>query len=381
MELRCARLVNCANLLALKLSGRVIMQFETSKLSKAKRNITITAVLLAFVFGILYFQVWKKPVTVESGIANNYLTFKGHSDRIWEAAFSPDGELLASGSVDGIVNIWQKKDGQIVRVLRHPAGITSLAFSPDGSSLATSSYDSNVRLWRVADGALLKTFSGDSKTVWTVAFSPDGRTLASGGEDAAIKLWDVNQGSLLRTLKGHSLNIWAVAFSPDGSRLASGSFDRQIKIWNVADGQLIRTISGHSQAVLSVTFSQDGQSLASGGDDSTAKLWNVADGSLIRSFQGDSEHIYSVALSPDGKWLLTGGRDRNSLGELLQNFFGTSDSNKWVTVRLWNLADGKLLQTFADHSNDVFSVAFSPDGKWFASGSEDKTVSLWHFSQ
>ncbi len=128
-------------------------------------------------------------------------------------------------------------------------------------------------------------------------------------------------------------------------------------------------------------FSKDGQRLASGGDDSTAKLWNANDGSLIRTFAGDSEHIYSVALSPNGKWILSGGRDKNALGEIIQNFFGASDSNKWVTVRLWNLEDGKLIHTFAHHSNDVFSVAFSSDGAWLASASEDKTVSVWHLSQ
>jgi WD40 repeat protein len=182
---------------------------------------------------------------------------------------------------------------------------------------------------------------------------------------------------LLRTLAGHSLNIWSVAFSPDGGQLASASFDRKINIWNVPDGKLIKTLDGHTQAVLSVMFSRDGRYLASCGDDSTVKLWNTGDWSLIRSFGGDSEHMYSVAFSPDGKKILSSGRDRTMLGELWQNFFGASDSNKGVTVRLWNSEDGSLMQTFSHHSNDVYSVAFSPDGAWFASASEDKTVSVW----
>lgn len=351
------------------------------KLGKGKIIIPIIAILLLFTFVILYFQIWKKPIEINSGIAKHHLTFTGHSDVVWKAVFSPDGELIASASVDKTVKIWQKKDGQIIRTLQHPTGITALAFSSDGNYLATSSYDSNVRLWQVSDGALLKTFAGNGQTLWTVAFSPDGNTIATGGEDKSVKLWNVNDGSLLRTLEGHSLNIWWVAFSPDSSKVASASFDTNIKIWSVDDGQLIRTISGHTQAVLSVSFSKDGQYLVSSSDDSTAKLWNANDGKLIRSFQEDSEHIYSVAISPDGKRLLTGGRDRNIVGEFIQNFFGASDTNKWVTVRLWNIEDGKLIQTFTDHSNDVFSVAFSPDGKWIATAGEDKSVNVLQLTQ
>lgn len=173
------------------------------------------------------------------------------------------------------------------------------------------------------------------------------------------------------------MNIWSVAFSPDGARLASGSFDEKILLWNVNDGQLIITLAGHTEAVLSVEFSKDGRYLVSCGDDSSVKLWNVAEGNLIRSFGGDAEHMYSVAFSPDGKRILSGGRDRSTLGELWQNFFGTSEANKGVTVRLWNSEDGGLMQTFSYHTNDVFSVAFSPDGAWFACASEDTTVSVW----
>jgi WD40 repeat protein len=342
--------------------------------------LAVLTILLAF-WGIFSYDLWLQPPQVNNGIGTLHQTFSAHSEHLWSVMFSPQGETLASAGVDGSVKIWQRDDGKVIRELKHPMGITFLAYSPDGNYLATASYDAQVRLWRVSDGLLTKTFSGHANTVWSVAFSPDGNTLASSGEDKTIRLWNVNQGDLRKTLEGHSLNVWSVAFSPDGNRLASGSFDETIKIWNVKTGELESTISGHSEAVLEVAFSPDGQILASGSDDKTVKLWHTQDGSLIRTLTGGSECVFAVAFSPDGRQLLSGSRDRSAIGEIRQHVFGESEKSKGATVRLWNVEDGKLMQTFAQHTNDVHSVAFSPDGKWLASAGEDKRVCLWRLSE
>ncbi|MDQ1525103.1 MAG: hypothetical protein QOE47_3027, partial [Pyrinomonadaceae bacterium] len=148
------------------------MQAETKRGGAWKRILAVTAALLLLLtLGLLFFQAWQTPVKVDSGLAKHHLTFTGHAERLFEVQFSPNGELLASGGVDGAVNIWRKQDGQVVRTLAHPAGVTALAFSPDGTYLATASYDAQVRLWRVADGTLQKTFSGHTNTVWAIAYS------------------------------------------------------------------------------------------------------------------------------------------------------------------------------------------------------------------
>jgi WD40 repeat protein len=356
------------------------MNVANRKNPRLKKIVLVAGSLFLAFFVLFSYDLWIQPRQVNNGIGTLHRTFSAHSERLWSVMFSPKGETLASGDVDGNVKIWQRDDGKVIRELKQPMGITYLAYSPDGDYLATASYDSQVRLWRVSDGLLMQTFSGHANTVWCVAFSPDGRTLASSGEDKTIRLWDVKQGNLLNTFEGHSLIVWSVAFSPDGNHLASGSFDETVKIWKLHTGELERTITGHSEAILEVAFSPNGQILASGSDDKTVKFWNVQDGSLIRTLSGGSECVYAVAFSPDGKQLLSGSRDRSAIGEIRQNFLGASEENRGVTVRLWNVEDGNLMQTFTQHTNDVHSVAFSPDGKWIASTGEDQRVCIWRLN-
>ena len=304
-------------------------------------------------------------------------TLSSRSSEGRQVAFSPNSQVVAASNVDGTVSFYGTSDGKLVRVVKHPFGVTSIAFSPDGESLASAGYDNEVRLWRVADGALIRTLKGTNKTVWAVAFSPAGDRLASAGEDSTVRIWDPRTGALLHTLKGHTRNVWTVAFSPEGRLVASGSFDKTIRIWRVDTGALVRTLTGSGEAVVHIDFSPDGSLLASGGDDRLIRLWRVKDGSVARILTG-SDHVYSVAFSRDGQWLASGGRGRGNIGTAWQYFFG----NKLLggnakTIRLWRLSDGALQAELAGHSDDVWSVALSDDGQWLASSGEDGQVKLW----
>lgn len=305
-------------------------------------------------------------------------TFADHAPPGREVAFSPDGGLVASSGADGIVTLRRVPDGVLVRTLEHEGGATALAFSPDGGSLATVGYDGALRIWTLGSLAGPRTFPGHRGTAWTVAWSPDGRSIATGGEDSTVRIWRAEDGAVLHTMRGHARNVWSVDFSPDGRLLASGSFDKLVKIWDVETGTLVRTLAGSGEAVVHLAFSPDGATLVTGGDDNMARLWRVADGAPIRTFPVGN-HVYSVAFTPDGQWLATAGRARSAVGT-----FAHQLADRWTGeatgIRIWRVADGTLHQTISGHRDDVWSVAFSANGRWMASSSEDGTTKLWQLA-
>jgi WD40 repeat protein len=320
------------------------------------------------------------PARAQSVSVAAVRAFTVHAPPAREVGFSPDGALLAVSSADGTIDLRRVADGAVARTLRHAGGVTAVAFSPDGRWLAGASYDGTVTLWSVADGAPARTLRGHAGTVWTVAFSPDGERIASGGEDRTVRLWRVGDGAALRTLAGHSRNVWSVAFTPDGRRVVSGSFDDTVRVWSVADDVPPLVLTGHTQAVVGVAVSPDGRWIASSGDDSSIRLWRADDGRLVRTIDVGN-HTYKVAFSPDGRWLAAGGRARGAIGTFWHQLVGNNlSASPGPSLRLFRVSDGTLQQAVAAHGDDVWSVAFSRDGRWLSTSSEDGTVKLWTVS-
>ena len=279
-----------------------------------------------------------------------------HAGGIWSVAWSGDGRMLASGSDDGTVRLWEVASGISLHILRgHRGGIWSVAWSEDGR-LASGSEDGTVRLWDAVSETSLYILEGHANWVWSVAWSGDGRVLASGGGDGTVRLWDTTSGALLRVLEDHTDWIWNVMWSRDGRSLAGGSKDGTVRLWDLASGALLRILEGHIGEVWSVAWSKDGR-LASGSDDGTVRLWDATSGTLLHILKGHTEWSWSVAWSGDGRNLVGGADDG--------------------TVRQWDTASGVLLRIRKGHMDRVWSVAWSEDGQLLASGGGDGTVRLW----
>ena len=292
------------------------------------------------------------------------LTFKGHDNWIRSVAFSSDSQSLASGSYDRTIKLWDVSSGKCIKTYTgHNHGIASVIFSPDSQILASGSYDRSIKLWSVDNNTCLKTFSEHTDWVNSVAFSPDGQTLASGSTDHTVKLWDINQGKCIKTYTGHESGIASVAFSPmpinqvDGVVLASGSADCMIKLWSLRSDRCIQTFTGHREWINSIAFSFDGSTLASGSADNTVKLWDVVSGVCLQTFTGHSNAVWSVAFHPRDLVLVSGSFDQ--------------------TVRLWSSRTGNCLKTFTGHTNWVRSVVFSNDAQTLVSGHTDRKVRIW----
>ena len=238
------------------------------------------------------------PSTVAAGDA--LVEFRGHLDFVFSAAFSPTLDLLASGSFDSTVKLWDVRCGSCVTTLpAHSDPVTSVDFNYDGTCIASASYDGLCRVWDVATGECLKTVVGEESSegaaVGCVKFSPNGKYLLSGALDGNVRLWDLvggkysdenskRRGKCLKTYCSHA-NTRFCTFStfstvnPLRPLVIAGSEDGKVSLYDLQSRTVRQTLDGHDgDAVLAVDAHDTLELIGTGGmtKDKTARFWGVA---------------------------------------------------------------------------------------------------------
>jgi uncharacterized protein with WD repeat len=324
------------------------------------------------------------------------LTIEPHHLPIYGVCFSKGGKYLAAGSWDSVVILWDAeelkslvsrkekiKDGPCIKEFAgHGDKVNCVDFSSDENLLASGSADGTIKIWetqptfkkilgipyRVMGEKVkkpIKTLKGHKGEIFAVTFSTCGRYLFSASADGSVKIWDVEKSSCIKTFKGHKGAIYSLSLHPKGRYFATAGEDKLIRIWDVKKSTPIKKFKAHKTAINSVCFSSDGKLIASGGWRGYLKIWNI-DGKLIKKkYTGTS--IASIAFSPDGEFLAICG----GLG------FGGGIGGLKKEIVILRTKNWKIIDSFGETTFEEYhSICFSPDGAYLAASRSDG-LKIW----
>lgn len=299
--------------------------------------------------------------TPSAAILDPIKTMEGHTAAVTSLDFSPDGHILATGSIDNTLRLWRIREASLLRTMRgHPFPVLSVKFTPDGVYLVTGSTDGLIRLWSVTNGRLSKSLSGHAGWIHNLDISHDGSFIVSSADDFTVRVWRIADGIPVQTIDEGMTTINDVIFSSDDRFINWVESNGNIRI-RTLDGHWTHKFKGSDIEPTAISVSPDGLILVAGYMDGSIKVWDIANEVLIQSVQAHRDKITALVFSLNGGRLASGSNDH--------------------TARIWAISKKPPILSpeyiLAGHFGPVNSIDFSPDGLLLASGSDDSTVRLW----
>lgn len=336
-----------------------------------------------------------------------------HPDEVWNAEFSPAGNLIASACNDNFARIFEVESGKMILQMPEQKGAWKVSFFPDGKKLAVSgSSNSNptVKIYETTTGSEILALKGHEKRVRALDVAPDGKTVATGSADGTIRIWNAETGLEIKKFefskpeksvefqdvqfskngdklavlgfevlavfdtqtwqktqagvnnfkdKNVFLNGWKIVFSPLEKTLAIGTFSGDVIFADAETLTLLKVLKIHQSNIKSLAFSGDGKILATGSWDRTAKFIDVQKGEVINELRGHFAGIHEIAISPDGKKFATASAD--------------------FSLNLWDTA--QVSNANAILTNAQYSV-FSPNAEsLFVWSNSDRNIGKWNIAE
>ncbi|RMX53420.1 hypothetical protein pdam_00017032 [Pocillopora damicornis] len=255
---------------------------------------------------------------------------------------------------------------------KHATDVTSCSFSPNSKVLASSSGDKSIRLWNIENGSELSVspLLGHTYSVNSCSFSPFGTILATASTDCSVFLWDVDSGSMITVLQGHKNVVRVCRFSPNSRFLLTGSADETFCIWDVSSKKLVKCVDGLESSVLTCCFTPDSLHIVTGTSMGDLCIWDAQSGKMMKFYaEGHDLGVADCCFSPTfGSAILP---------YISVRMEGDPSANLGVALNVFRQLLGVSLLTLEGHTRYVNCCAFSLDGNWMATGSNDRTVKLW----